>query len=700
MISKIQRRLFSHDDRCLGIFSRWCGAAGIARDFSGFAGRVSNPLQHTAVVHLQRADPQPGVAIEREHTPPTPAIPRRLPHSRLVIRPSSHRKGRTLIISRDRESLQRNPPPIPPTPKRQAVHKPVPIAAPTRAYSFYMQHQHQQARHPAIHTALTLQEITAAWQLLTLEEQKAYRRASPTTAGPLTLTPSSGIASSNNNQHPQLVDVMTPQLASAAVSYPRRPSNSFQHFMEELRSGRLPIQQYIPSTAFAVSRIASRIWAGMSVEQKRPHQEAVEEARHAWLRGRTVIDSQLRVTGHAGLPRLRSAKALKNEPILRARRARTTLDPHLEQSQPELAAAIRAHPRRAPYALNVFAQAHALSLGEVSDTPAMFRMSGAAYKSAVSKWKLMSPAQQQPWEEKGLVARQRWREEQAQLDARLKAAGLPPFSWNRKIYVPRTLKRYTPVTEPALLQAIAECPRQPPTHQNMFYRDFARSLGYRDAQQLKHSVQDGMDTNKGLQQPSHKKPSLASKKGARQAKHGLPDSLGAEQENQELRHRESNLGVDESAQPLRHGEFAVRAAARWKAMSAEERKPYLDKREEAMRVWRERKEEIEAQLRAGGHATLHVQSLSMKPTPSYEYVQERLASLHRQNPSERLRILIEQVEVGSRVLQPEQHEPFRKVGLWLGHAHHSGVNTVYTILMKIMRGMKPARSLAALKASL
>lgn len=379
--------------------------------------------------------------------------------------------------------------------------------------------------------------------------------------------------------------------------------------MEELGTGKSSAASHTQSLTFAVSRAASFQWAAMSSEKRRTYNEAAERATPAWHEQRAVIDAQLRATGHPGLPAFRHRPAVTSTRLYRIKSSPTSRESYLASIGPELAAAIKAHPRRAPYGLNMYAREQACKHGSRLGSSTNVCASGADYHLAVTEWKLMAAAQRQPWEEEGKIARQLWSEQRAQLDERLKAAGHPPFPWNKprakkpkpaaQKPTPHPVKRYVLLTDPALLQAVASHPRQPPTHHKLFLSDFARSLG------------------------------------------------------------------SDSSQPhgqIKHGELTLRAAEKWRQMSTQQQQPYLDRGQEAILLWRETKQDVEARLSAGGHASFHFQSLAMRPAPSYEYIKGRLASLHKEQPSEKLRILIEQVEVGCRVLLPNQHEPFRKVG--------------------------------------
>lgn len=411
---------------------------------------------------------------------------------------------------------------------------------------------------------------------------------------------------------------MTVELAVAAASFPQRPPRGYWIFMAELSTGNSPARNHFRSSAFAASRAASSRWAAMSPDQHRVYNEAAADQTPSWLQKRADIDAQLRATGHSGFSPFIPKPAVTPTRLFRLSNSPTSREAYIAQLEPELAAAIKAHPRRAPYGLNMYARHQACKQGHRQEGSTAVCASGADYNLAMSEWKLMTAAQRQPWEEEGKIARQGWREQRTLLDARLKAAGHPLFPWHKPRaspssaakfqphnplhrQIPPPVKRYILLTDPALLQAVAQHPRQAPTHHNMFLTDFARSLG----------------------------------------------------------------SGSEPRVPLKQGEFAGKAAEKWREMSAQQRQPYLDRGKEALQLWRENTRAVDARLSAGGHASFHQQSLSMKTTPSYDYIKGRLASLHKEQPSERLRVLIEQVEVGCRVLLPEQHEAFRKVGLQL-----------------------------------
>ncbi|MEW5319219.1 MAG: hypothetical protein WDW38_010384 [Sanguina aurantia] len=228
--------------------------------------------------------------------------------------------------------------------------------------------------------------------------------------------------------------ILTPALAVAAATHPRKPPNGYQLFMEELRTGNSPLTNtYTPSTDFTVSRAASRRWAVLSPAQQQPYYDAADEAARSWLDQHTNLDSLLRATGHAGLQPPRPSTALKLIRSCKSRCSPTPLELYLSQIPPELAREIRAHPRRPPYGLNMFARAHACALGTRSETSTNVRCaSGADYNAAAKTWKLLSPAEREPWDEKGRAARQQWQAERDALDAWIAAAGHPPSTWSRR----------------------------------------------------------------------------------------------------------------------------------------------------------------------------------------------------------------------------------------------------------------------------
>ncbi|MEW5304468.1 MAG: hypothetical protein WDW36_007078 [Sanguina aurantia] len=246
---------------------------------------------------------------------------------------------------------------------------------------------------------------------------------------------------------------------------------------------------------------------------------------------------------------------------------------------------------------------YSVFLQDFADSPAVasstkHRTTRAVCRAAARAWGALPARDKQPYLDKALQGRNLWLQERADLEARISAAGFAPYPWNSiKQRAATPAKHFVERLSPDLTAAIAAYPKQPLNHHNLFLQGFSF--------------------------PVTTQPTAAVKS--------------------------------------RRGDFISAAAAQWKATSPEQQQVYIDKAQQARQVWLEGRVDIDRQLAAGNHASFEIQRLARKPAHSYDLIQQILSSRYQQSPTEELRLLLQQLEQGKRVLAPEQHDAFRKV---------------------------------------
>lgn len=229
------------------------------------------------------------------------------------------------------------------------------------------------------------------------------------------------------------------------------------------------------------------------------------------------------------------------------------------------------------------------------------RKSRVMCRTSASKWRSMSAGEREPYIEKALKAQTSWSDERTLLRTKLKMAGCAPLIWDKDKQQTSLIRKRNVKWLPPSLSAAIATYPKPPLNH---YNMFLRDFA------------------------------CASKRS-------------------------------QHAPKLLRGEFWDAAASHWCLMPAEQKQAYVYKASEARRAWKQNRLVIDSKLRAGGHAPFSTQVLDQRPSHSYDVILQILSSRCQRCPTESVRLLIEQVQQGIRVLAPNQHNAFRKVGVFL-----------------------------------
>lgn len=125
-----------------------------------------------------------------------------------------------------------------------------------------------------------------------------------------------------------------------------------------------------------------------------------------------------------------------------------------------------------------------------------------------------------------------------------------------------------------------------------------------------------------------------------------------------------------SETPIAFGDGVRAASARWKAMPADEKQPFLDAAIKGRQAWLDQRKSLNERLKAAGHAVIPLKDPKLRraPSPANLYVKEHFVPYSKQHPTETLQVVMRDVLLAYHALPEEQKASYIQVGGRCTHA--------------------------------